>query len=123
MNTALINQIHYFRIPVRDLDASVKWYTELLSFQLLAITDQNLAILKVGEGPLLVLVPTSDDTYGHFTINGEPVFSIGFTSPDIKKLHQHLIDNGVKADELKEDNGHLFFEFFDPNGNKLQAHW
>ncbi|MEH7613877.1 VOC family protein, partial [Gottfriedia acidiceleris] len=35
----------------------------------------------------------------------------------------HLIDHQVKVEDIKVDNGHAFFHFYDPNGNKLQVHW
>ena len=94
-----------------------------MGLQLLNNTEE-LAILKVGEGPfLLILVPTEDETFLHFTINNEQEFSIGFTSRELSKFHQHLIDHQVKVEDVKEDNGHFFFHFYDPNGNKLQVHW
>ncbi|MDH5163654.1 MULTISPECIES: VOC family protein [Heyndrickxia] len=124
MKKSFIEQVHYIRIPVRDLDQSAKWYKEVLGLQLLTITDDPYAIIKVNDGPFLViLVPTDDETYAHFTVNGEPAFNIGFTSPELIKFHQHLIDNGVKVEDIKEDNGHAYFHFFDPSGNKLQVHW
>ncbi|MCI1590229.1 VOC family protein [Heyndrickxia oleronia] len=124
MKKTFIEQVHYIRIPVRDLDQSAKWYEEVLGLQLLTITDDPFAIIKVNDGPFLViLVPIDDETYAHFTVNGEPAFSIGFTSPELIKFHQHLIDNGVKVEDIKEDNGHAYFHFFDPSGNKLQVHW
>ncbi|MEC1374567.1 VOC family protein [Heyndrickxia oleronia] len=124
MKKTFIEQVHYIRIPVRDLDQSAKWYEEVLGLQLLTITDDPFAIIKVNDGPFLViLVPIDDETYAHFTVNGEPAFSIGFTSPELIKFHQHLIDNGVKVEDIKEDNGHAYFHFFDPSGNKLQVYW
>ena len=124
MKKSFIEQVHYIRIPVRDLDQSAKWYKEVLGLQLLTITDDPYTIIKVNDGPFLViLVPIDDETYAHFTVNGEPAFSIGFTSPELIKFHQHLIDNGVKVEDIKEDNGHAYFHFFDPSGNKLQVHW
>ncbi|MFG6116153.1 VOC family protein [Halobacillus sp. MO56] len=124
MSKSFIEQVHYIRIPVRDLDESVQWYKDVIGLQLLTITEDPFAIIKVGDGPLLlVLVPTKDATYGHFTVNDEPAFSIGFTSPELAEFHQHLIVNGVKVDDIKEDKGHAFFHFYDPSGNKLQVHW
>lgn len=94
-----------------------------MGLQLLNITEE-FAILKVNEGPfLLILVPTEDETFAHFTINNEQEFSIGFTSPVLSEFHQHLIDHQVKVEDIKEDNGHAFFHFNDLNGNKLQVHW
>ncbi len=123
MSKSFIEQVHYIRIPVKDLELSAQWYCEVLGLQLLNNTEE-LAILKVNEGPfLLILVTTEDETFAHFTINNEQEFSIGFTSSELSEFHKHLIDNQVKVDDIKEDNGHAFFHFYDPNGNKLQVHW
>ncbi|WP_082232963.1 VOC family protein [Halobacillus massiliensis] len=124
MSKSFLEQVHYIRIPVRDLEQSAQWYRDILGLQLLTITEDPYAIIKVNEGPLLlILVPAGNETFSHFTVNDEPAFSIGFTSPELYEFHQHLHDNGVKVDDVKEDNGHSFFHFFDPNGNKLQVHW
>ena len=124
MSKSFIEQVHYIRIPVKDLEQSVQWYRDILGFQLKTITDDPFAIIKVNEGPfLLVLVPTEDDTFAHFTIANVPAFSIGFESRELSKFHTHLIANGVKVDDIKEDNGHYYFHFFDLTGNKFQVHW
>ncbi|OIK12640.1 VOC family protein [Bacillus sp. MUM 13] len=123
MSKSFIEQVHYIRIPVKDLELSAKWYRDVLGLQLQNNTEE-FAILKVNEGPfLLILVPTDDETFAHFTIDNVQEFSIGFTSPELPKFHQHLIDNQVKVEDIKEDNGHAYFHFYDPNGNKLQVHW
>ena len=124
MSNSFIEQVHYIRIPVKDIELSAKWYRDVLGLKLLSVTDDPFAIIKVNEGPfLLILVPTDDETFAHFTIDNEQEFSIGFTSPELSKFHQHLNDNQVKVEDIKEDNGHAFFHFYDPNGNKLQVHW
>jgi hypothetical protein len=79
--------------------------------------------MELQSDPLLVLVQADAESRGHFTIDGRPEFSVGFTSPDIHNFRDHLIGQGVEVDEMKEDSGHNFFHFFDPSGNKLQAHW
>ena len=123
MSKTFIEQVHYIRIPVKHLDLSAQWYRDVLGFQLLN-NNQERAILKINEGSfLLILVPTEDETFSHFTIDNKQEFSIGFTSPELFKFYQHLIENKVKVEEIKEDNGHAFFHFYDPNGNKLQVHW
>ena len=123
MSKSFIEQVHYIRIPVKDLKLSAQWYRDVLGLQLLNNTEER-AIFKVNEGPfLLILVPTEDETFAHFTIENKQEFSIGFTSPELLKFHQHLMDNQVKVEKIKEDNGHRFFHFYDPNGNKLQVHW
>ncbi|TMU83555.1 VOC family protein [Bacillus sp. BHET2] len=123
MNKSFIEQVHYIRIPVKDLARSAKWYTDVLGLQLVN-QNEELAAIKVNEGPfLLILIPTEDVTFSHFTVNQEQEFGIGFTSSDLENFHQHLMAYQVKVEEIKEDNGHAFFHFYDPDGNKLQAHW
>jgi catechol 2,3-dioxygenase-like lactoylglutathione lyase family enzyme len=124
MSKSFIEQVHYIRIPVRDLEQSAQWYRDVLGLQLLTITEDPFAVIKVNEGSfLLILVPTQDETFAHFTVNNKSAFSLGFTSPELFEFHQHLIDNDVKVEDIKEDNGHSYFHLFDPNGNKLQVHW
>lgn len=123
MSKSFIEQVHYIRIPVKHLEVSAQWYSDILGFQLLNNTVER-AILKVNEGPfLLILVPTEDETFAHFTIDNNQEFSIGFTSPELFKFHQHLINHQVTVEDIKEDNGYAYFHFYDPNGNKLQVHW
>lgn len=120
-NEPLIHEMHYFRMPVRNLQESIKWYTECLRFQL-RHSVENLAVIELKSGPLLILVKADENTRGHFTVNGEPEFSVAFTTSDITQLHTYLSDQGVKVDEVREDNGHHYFHFYDPSGNKLQVH-
>ena len=97
ISKSFIEQVHYIRIPVKDLERSAKWYRDVLGLQLLNHSEER-AILKVNEGPfLLILVPTEDETFAHFTIDHEQEFSIGFTSPELSKFHQHLMDSMQRA--------------------------
>ncbi|XEC94176.1 VOC family protein [Paenibacillus tarimensis] len=121
-SNSLIEEIHYFRIPVNELKDSVRWYTECLGFTLRR-ENEELAVVELKAGALLVLVKADRESRGHFSRNGESEFMIGFTSPHIHQLRESLIEQGVKVDDMKEDNGHYFFHFYDPSGNKLQAHW
>ena len=78
MSKSFIEQVHYIRIPVKDLALSAQWYRDVLGLQLLNNTEER-TIFKVNEGPLLlILVPTDDETFSHFTIDKDQEFSIGF---------------------------------------------
>ena len=69
MSKSFIEQVHYIRIPVKDLEQSAQWYRDILGLQLLTITEDPFAIMQVNEGPfLLVLVPTEDDTFAHLQL-------------------------------------------------------
>jgi len=120
---SFINEVHYFRIPVNNLGESIRWYTECLGLKLRRKKENELAVMEIGEGPLLILVEADKDSRGHFIRDGCIEFSIGFTSPEIHKFYEHLITQKVSVDEMKEEEGHYFFHFYDPSGNKLQVHW
>ena len=123
MSPSFIEQVHYIRIPVKELAVSTNWYAETLGFKKVDQKEDR-AVFKVGEGPfLLVLIQTLDETFSHFKRDGEDEFAIGFSSPEIHKFHTHLIEQNVKVEPIQEDDGHLYFHFYDPSGNKLQVHW
>lgn len=89
---SFIEQVHYIRLPVKDLELTAQWYRDVLGLQLLNITEER-AVIKVNEGSfLLILVSTGDETFAHFTIDNEEAFSIGFTSPKLSTFHQHCIN-------------------------------
>jgi len=121
MSHSLFNGIHYIRIPVVNLSESVSWYSECLQFTL-KFNRGDLAVLSLEEGPLFVLVEADENSRGHFFKNGEPEFSVGLTTSNINRLYNYLIDQDVKVEPIQEDEGHQFFHFYDPNGNKLQVH-
>lgn len=81
-----------------------------------------MAVLALQTGPLYVLVKADQDSRGHFTINGHPEFSVGFTTKRIREFHTYLTEKGVQIESIQEDEGHQFFHFYDPSGNKLQVH-
>jgi catechol 2,3-dioxygenase-like lactoylglutathione lyase family enzyme len=119
---SFLEDIHYFRIPVTDLDSSARWYSDVLRLVLRRQTDER-AVFEIGEGPLLVIVKADADSRGHFYIEGTPEFSVGFTCPDIHRFREYLIEQGVRAESMHEEGGHYYFHFYDPSGNKLQVHW
>ncbi|MBM6618057.1 VOC family protein [Bacillus suaedaesalsae] len=121
MGESFLNEIHYIRIPVNNLEQSITWYTEVLQFKL-RFNQKDLAVLALKSGPLYVLVKADHDSRGHFTVNGLPEFSVAFTTSRIREFHTYLTTKNVSLEPIQEDQGHNFFYFFDPSGNKLQVH-
>ncbi|KGX91093.1 lactoylglutathione lyase [Pontibacillus halophilus JSM 076056 = DSM 19796] len=117
----LFNDIHYFRIPVVNVAEAIKWYSECLQLEL-RFNRGDLAVFNINSGPLLVLVEADQDSRGHFTIDGQPAFSVSFTTSKINELHHYLDKNEVKIEPIRSEHGHQFFYFYDPDGNKLQVH-
>ncbi|MYL64421.1 VOC family protein [Bacillus hwajinpoensis] len=121
MSDSLFTGIHYIRIPVVSLSESVSWYSECLQFTL-KFNRGDLAVLSLEEGPLFVLVEADENSRAHFFKNGEPEFSVGLTTANIHRLYDYLVDQDVQVEPIQEDEGHQFFHFYDPSGNKLQVH-
>lgn len=121
MTEEFLEHIHYFRIPVTNLEQSINWYTEHLGFQI-RDNQGELAVLALKSGPLFVLVEADQDSHGHFKKNGQPEFSVGFTTSRIMELHDHLKNKGVEVEPIQVDHGHQYFCFYDLSGNKLQVH-
>ncbi len=118
-----LDEMHYVRIPVTDLEGSADWYANVLRLTLRRQTEER-AVFAVGEGPLLVIVKADADSRGHFLIEGRPEFSVGFTCSDIYHFREYLIEQGGQVEPMQEEEeGHCYFYFYDPSGNKLQAHW
>lgn len=120
---SFINEMHYFRLPVANLEEAISWYTTCLGLKLRRRKDDELAVMELPEGPLLILVKADEGFKGHFTADGIEQFSIGFTCPDIHTFYSHLVEQEVRVEEMQEDEGHYYFCFYDLCGNKLQAHW
>jgi catechol 2,3-dioxygenase-like lactoylglutathione lyase family enzyme len=119
---SFLEEIHYFRIPVLDLAASAAWYSEVLRLRLRRRTEER-AVFEIGEGPLLVIMKGDAESRGHFLVDGKTEFSVGFTCPDIHRFRDFLIEHNVFVEPMQEDEGRHYFHFYDPSGNKLQAHW
>lgn len=119
---SFLQDIHYFRMPVTDLHAAVCWYSDVLKLKLRRQTEER-AVFEAGDGPLLVLIQADPDSRGHFYVSGNPEFAVGFTCADIHGFRDYLIGEGTSVEEMHEEDGHYYFCFFDPSGNKLQAHW
>jgi len=120
---SFVNEIHYFRIPVTNLEESIRWYTTCLGLKVRRRKDDELAVMELPEGPLLILVKADEGSRGYFIKDGNDEFSIGFTCPDIHNFHAYLVKEQVRVEAMQEDEGHYYFYFYDSSGNKLQAHW
>ena len=99
----------------------MSWYSDCLKFKLRFKRD-DLAVYELETGPLLVLVEADMNSRGHFLKDGQAEFSVGFTTTNINELYEYLVSKDVKVETIQEDEGHQFFHFYDPSGNKLQVH-
>ncbi|MCD5322180.1 MULTISPECIES: VOC family protein [Pontibacillus] len=110
----MIERIDTICLKVRDVEKSSKWYQDVLGFRV-AFKDKGYVVLNVGEGgvPLTIEEGKSE---GH-TNGSYPIFF----SNTIEQLHKSLEEQGVQVDSLHEDGFNHYFDFYDPDGNRLQV--
>lgn len=104
-------------IRVRDIAAAQRWYTETLDLDVVyADEDEKLAVLGL-EGTSLTLWQLKD---GEEVPQGAGAFPI-FAVDDARAAHEGLLAKGVTVEPLQSGTGVRYFDFFDPDGNRLEA--
>lgn len=121
--------INHVVFNVHNLDAAVKFYTEVVGMKLIRrFEDRRMAFVSFGD---------HHHDIGLFEVGGTPEPDRqwhGFNhlameyegGPEIlDQLHQRLMDKGAKIDNLEGHNAgrHKSVYFFDPDGNRLEFYW
>lgn len=114
-----VKRIDTVFVPVTNLEKSESWYQKLL--------------------PLVVTFRSSDGHYIGFRFKEHHSFQTGLTlfktdkveqskhmtfnffTADVDGFHRFLKDNHVKVSEIHEAEGMRFFEFYDLDGNEMDA--
>lgn len=115
----MITQVKHVSIPVKDQQKAVKFYTEILGFEL--VTDEE---FEPGKQRWIELkIPNADTQVVLFTPDGQEdrigTFSnIIFSTQDVKKTFHELKEKGVFfPQEPTEEPWGTFALFNDPDGN------
>jgi predicted enzyme related to lactoylglutathione lyase len=114
----MIKQVKFVTIPVRDQDKALKFWTELMQFQV--STDQpmgngmrwiELKIPGAQTGVVLFTPPGSEDKIGSFS-------GLSFHCDDVERTHAELSARGVEFTQgPKKEQWGTSAIFKDPDGN------
>lgn len=121
MTKPLLKGIEGVFIPVKDPGVSVKWYEEILGFQLIYI-EEEAAVMRIHEQSQTVvcLVRTLNHQPMQFPENS---FGVGkyynFIPENIEETHKTLLEKNVKVNPIGGEGTSRFFTFFDPDGIPL----
>lgn len=108
-------------LRVRDLEKSRAWYEGRLGLKPGFVgSKEKLVVYKVGQGDTTFTIhelkpiekPTPENV-----AQAHPIFY----SRDIKMDDETLEGRGIKLDPIHEDEAGAWFQFFDPDGNLLEA--
>nr|WP_068781518.1 VOC family protein [Paenibacillus sp. 79R4] len=117
-----MNKLEHVQIPVRNLEASVQWYTTNLDFRLQSKSDRNRqAFLTLSEGPMLMLWETQDEGRANFTVNGQTMPVLLFNTTKIHELHQLLKSLKSEITTYQDEGFGWVLKFLDPDGNMWGA--
>jgi catechol 2,3-dioxygenase-like lactoylglutathione lyase family enzyme len=116
----MIKAVKFVSIPVRDQDASIKFYIDKLGFKL--ITDQP---FNEKQRWIELGIPGADTKLVLFTMDGDEkrigsFMNFAFVSDNVEKTYNELNARGVSfmAPPKKEPWG-TFVTFKDPDGNQF----
>lgn len=97
-------------VEVKDLNHSIKWYSEILGLTL-RWNRNGYAAFTVGETSLTLVQSVEVQPAKHSPFN--------FFTTDIEAVHRHLVEHNVDTNDI-EDYGDLkTFDFRDPDGHLL----
>ena len=122
MENPFLIKLEHVQIPVRNLEASVQWYTTNLGFRLQSTSDMNRqAFLTLSEGPMLMLWETKDESQANFTVNGQIMPVLLFNTTRIHELYELLRSLGSEITFYQEEGFGWVLKFIDPDGNMWGA--
>src|SRR5690606_13495060 len=89
-----------------NIEASAKWYYEMFGFQVLEMNATH-AALQLAPGVLFYLSTDEDSER-----------QLSFSTKHWEELRRHLLSKGI---EFIEEHGVHWYQFKDPDGNKVGA--
>ena len=120
---AKVNKVGHLVLSVKDVMASVKFYTEVLDMEAVDVKENHkvaflsfgvqhhdIALFEAPEG-----AERGDIGLNHFAMQIEGGI------PELKELHQRLQDNGVTITGAIDHTITKSVYFLDPDGNQLEV--
>ncbi len=108
-------------IKVRDMEESIKFYTDVLKLReyarLSSMPGVNIVFLKDSSGNRIELIKTDDDTD---IATGR--VSIGFVADNLEDVIRFIKEHGltVKRGPIETSTGERFLIISDPNGVEIE---
>ena len=125
-SVARINRVQHIVLNCRDLEASVKFYTEMLGMEVVNRTEERkMVFLSFGvehHNIALAQFPAAGDMLdpNHVGLN-HIALELEGGEDQLKELYAKLQENGVHIDRLTDHKISRSVYFFDPDGNRLEV--
>ncbi|GAA0595096.1 hypothetical protein GCM10009001_09030 [Virgibacillus siamensis] len=113
---SLFERIDTICFTVSDIEKSAIWYEEVLGFKV-AYKGDTYRIYSIGQSEMPLTIEKSTEKKAP---QQDAVYPIFFTKNIQDTFHQ-LKEQNVEVSEIKHDGQNTFFNFYDPDYNKLQV--
>ena len=119
---ARVNKVGHVVLNVRDVDQSVKFFTEALGMELMAHNqERHMAFLSFGtqhHDIALFMAPVGAER-SELGLN-HIAMQIEGGEQELKELYGRLVTHGAKIDSTTDHGLTHSVYFFDPDGNRLE---
>lgn len=115
---SLLQGIDTVIMRVSDFVRSRDWYEHILGLQCIWVDEQmQLAVFNSNGPTSLTIWRTSTPVQVHLAATSYPIIK----TPDARALRELFLSKGIKTEELIQDDHVIYFLFFDPDGNVMEA--
>ncbi len=117
-----VNKVGHVVLNVKDVDDSIKFYTEALGMELMSHnTERHMAFLSFGSQhhDIAVFKAPVGAEQGVLGLN-HIAMQIEGGEEELKQLYGRLLNAGAKIDHLTDHGLSRSVYFFDPDGNRLE---
>ncbi|THE13035.1 VOC family protein [Bacillus timonensis] len=111
---SLLERIDTICLTVSDVEKASTWYQEVLELSE-SYNGGHYRILSVGNSGVPLTIEE-----GKVNPSNRQVYPIFYTE-NIEEVYKVLQEKHVKVSKIQIDGVNRFFEFYDPDGNKLEV--
>lgn len=120
----MLQKVEHVGIQVRDLDRSIKFYTEVLGLTLRKRVRLNetteLAFLPLGESEIELICKSTEFTFAKEGIVNHLTFRVGDVAGALDHLRKHQVELIHEQPLFLEKLGTRIAFFWGPDGEKLE---
>ena len=118
---ARINKVGHVVLSVKDVEASMKFYTEALGMDVMLHREGNAAFLSFGtqHHDIALFRAPEDAEMGNLGLN-HIAFQIEGGETELRQLYGRILQHDAKVDYTTDHGMTHSVYFFDPDGNRLE---
>jgi len=118
---ARINKVGHVVLNVKDVEASVKFYSEALGMEVMRLREGSAAFLSFGtqHHDIALFKAPENAEMGTLGLN-HIAFQIEGGETELRQLYGRLLQHGAKVDYTTDHGATHSVYFFDPDGNRLE---